>query len=383
MILKKKIIKSLLSIIKINLKIIIFKLLNPSSKIIFFYHPNKLLVFMHIDYIKDLLNQFGDKFLIIYGHEVDKLDEKNYFFVSHGMILNLIFNVDLFLSNNVCDKFTRNSIKIYMHHDIYDTPLVDDNNKRQLFLRLKKYNLIFLPNKKSIIMFENFFKEHNPNSNNNMPKLMEVGYAKLDYLKKDIQLFKSTNNSIVIAPTNRFEKLSMYSHIKELIHILLKNTKSKIVFRPHPSNRKSSKILEIEKIFGKNENFKLDVSYNYLNTYLNSCCLITDLSGTAYTYAFLTKKPVIFFSKNETLINELGYNKFSYFKDRKKIGIVIQELDEIRKIIENIKFLEKSVKDSNDFLEKEMNYLGNSKSRIKQLINEILNKNEDKYLHQK
>jgi hypothetical protein len=112
------------------------------------------------------------------------------------------------------------------------------------------------------------------------------------------------NNSIVIAPTNpiAFEKLSMFNYLEELIDILLTNIESKIIFRPYPSNRKEKKVIEIEKKFNKNPNFNLDISDNYSNIYLKSYCLITDLSGTAYTYAFLTKKPVIFFSKFNTSI---------------------------------------------------------------------------------
>ena len=100
--------------------------------------------------------------------------------------------------------------------------------------------------------------------------------------------------------------------------------------------------------------------------------MITDISGTAYTYAFLTKKPIIFFLINEKLINELGYNELSYLQDRKKIGTIAQSLDHVREAVRNIKFIESKTKISNDLLEKEINYLGNSKNRIKQLINVIL-----------
>ena len=181
------------------------------------------------------------------------------------------------------------------------------------------------------------------------------------------------NNSIVIAPTNpiAFEKLSMFNYLEELIDILLTNIESKIIFRPYPSNRKEKKVIEIEKKFNKNPNFNLDISDNYSNIYLKSYCLITDLSGTAYTYAFLTKKPVIFFSKNEKLINNLEYNKLAYFKDREKVGIVIENASEIISAIKNIKFIERKTKNSIDLLEKDLSYLGNSKNRIKQLINEI------------
>ena len=102
-------------------------------------------------------------------------------------------------------------------------------------------------------------------------------------------------------------------------------------------------------------------------------CLITDISGTAYTYAFLTKKPVIFFSKNEELVDEFGYNERSYFKDRDKVGIIVKNLDEVLNAINNIKYIEKEIRISNSRLEKEeIYYLGNSKNRIKELINEIL-----------
>ena len=81
----------------------------------------------------------------------------------------------------------------------------------------------------------------------------------------------------------------------------------------------------------------MDRSNDYFDTYTNSMCLITDLSGTAYTYAFLTKKPVIFFSKDEKLINSFEFNNLNYFKDREKIGVVVKDFNEIENAITNIK----------------------------------------------
>ena len=37
-----------------------------------------------------------------------------------------------------------------------------------------------------------------------------------------------------------------------------------------------------------NNRFELDTSHNYLKV-IGSCFLISDLSGTAYTYSFLTE----------------------------------------------------------------------------------------------
>ena len=53
------------------------------------------------------------------------------------------------------------------------------------------------------------------------------------------------------------------------------------------------KVREINNKFIDNTSFKLDDSNNYINTYKESDIMIMDLSGTAYTYAFLTYKPVI------------------------------------------------------------------------------------------
>ena len=231
-----------------------------------------------------------------------------------------------------------------------------------------------------MVMFQNFFNKHNSDFNNKIPKLMETGYLKLDYLRKKIKLDRKIDNSIVIAPTDyrHVEKLSIYDDLENLIKNILSNTKFEIFFRPHPSNRNTLKILNIVNSFKNNGNFKLDKNEEYFEVYSKSVCLITDISGTAYTYAFLTNKPVIFFSKNEKLINELGHGKLSYFEDRNKIGAIIKNSNEILEIINNINSLEKKIKISNNSLLKEINYLGNSKNRIKEIINEILIKKNNR-----
>ena len=63
---------------------------------------------------------------------------------------------------------------------------------------------------------------------------------------------------------------------------------------------KKGDITIVKKITNKYQefkNFKLDISSSYLESYAKSNVLITDFSGTAYTYAFSKNSPVIFFSK--------------------------------------------------------------------------------------
>jgi len=365
--------KTFFSLIKLNLIISFNKILYPKKKIIFFYQPNKRLNEESAYYIEDLFKNMEKNFLFFIIFNFPNVKGHNRYFVKQSL-LKWIINVDLFLSNNVCDVFTNKSITIYMHHDIYDTPLIDTKKEKELFDRIIKYDLLFLPNKKSIIMFENFFNKFNLDTAKKIPKILEIGYPKLDYLKNNIKSNKSVNNSIVVAPTDyrHIERLSMFFCLQELIEILLTNTKSEVIFRPHPSNIKDKKILEIEQKFKNNRNFYLDKDNDYFDTYINSMCLITDFSGTAYTYAFFTKRPVIFFSKNEKLINSFEFKNLNYFKDREKIGFVAKDLNDIIKAITNIKHIANKIKVSNDLLEKEINYLGNSKNRIRELINQIL-----------
>tara|TARA_B100000315_G_scaffold156010_1_gene144596 strand:+ start:4000 stop:5124 length:1125 start_codon:yes stop_codon:yes gene_type:complete len=370
--LKKKII-TLINVIKLNIIIFKFKIFNPNKKVIFFYHPRKLLTLIHINYIMDLFNSFNKNYLILYGHEVDKFYEKNHYFVSHSFLLKWIFKVDIFISVNVCDVFTNNSKKIYIHHDISTTPLVNEEKEKILLKRLLKYDFIFAPNKPSVSMFVNFFKKYNSNLNLKIPKIAETGYLRLDYLKKNNNLDGLINNSIVIAPTDyrHIENLSMFNDIEKIIKDLLLETSFNIVFRPYPALKSTLKTLKIKNTYESNKRFKFDTSENYSEIYLKSTCMITDTSGTAYTYAFFTKKPVIFISKNEKFLKELGYNKLDYFVDREKIGIIIEDINEIKNSIKNILSIEKKTKPLNDLLENEITYLGKSKSRIFELIENI------------
>ena len=85
----------------------------------------------------------------------------------------------------------------------------------------------------------------------------------------------------------------------ELISYIIEKFNFNVIFRPHPSNRDDSNILNIKNKFIKNKKSfsNLIFAENYLKNYRKSFfCMITDISGTAYTYAFLNECPVLFFS---------------------------------------------------------------------------------------
>ena len=45
-----------INVIRLNFIILGFKIFNPKKKIIFFYHPRKLLTLIHVHYILDLFD---------------------------------------------------------------------------------------------------------------------------------------------------------------------------------------------------------------------------------------------------------------------------------------------------------------------------------------
>lgn len=136
-----------------------------------------------------------------------------------------------------------------------------------------------------------------------------------------------------MAPTNyvAFKKFSLYSKLDKVISILLKYTNHKIVFRPHPSNLNSAKVKKILKKYKNSKKFYFDKSADYSKIYNDSLCLITDISGTAYTYAFYTKNPVVFYANYQKKI-EKKYKYLNYFKDRKKIGKIFRRLNQFKSI---------------------------------------------------
>ena len=99
--------------------------------------------------------------------------------------------------------------------------------------------------------------------------------------------------------------------MNEILKIIKRKTKLKIVCRPHPANRKhflnESRTSFKEHILSEIPFLKkviIDISEDYSKTYKNSAFMITDLSSTAFTYSFLTFNPVIFYSENESVFKK-------------------------------------------------------------------------------
>ena len=356
----------LVNLFRINFKVFI-SIFFQNKKVIFFFNPNKKLTNITNYYIKDWLGSLKN-FNIIYGYLPD-YEQKNDYKI-YPFLCKYIYGVDVFISTYVCDYFSNRSKRIYIHHDIYDTPLTKKGNYKTLVKKFLNYDLILTPSKISSKMFEKLFKFER-----RKPNIISIGYLKLDYLLQQKKKFSVKKDSIIIAPTdfNAFKKYSIIQQLPELISFIIEKFDFNVIFRPHPSNREHLNVLDIKNKFITNKKFKFDTSENYLKNYRKSLCMITDISGTAYTYAFLNECPVLFFSNK---LIEKNYKNSNYIKDRNKIGFVYRNNKEVLKTIKLIIKKKPMIKKSIVKLRGNLSNFGNVKNQISKMINKLVLKNE-------
>lgn len=336
---------SIKSIILINLKIRIKKIFNKNYKVIFFYFPVKAYQDNIIELIEEIKKIESSSIILGFNAGSSKEIKKfsNSYFLNLGY-LKYITDIDIFLSSYVIYNYPKAKNKIYINHDIYDTPMVNNEQENDLMKTLNKCNYIFLSSEISVENFKNKFFLYLGNNQTKNTKFINTGYLKLDHVFNKLGQIEFTEDSILLAPTlsTMFDEFNITSYLDELINKILTNPRHKLIYRPHPGDYKNDHYREKIQIicdkYKNNNNFNLDDNTSYLKSYKKSKFLITDFSSTAYTYAFSTLKPVIFLSKNEQKLLNTNFKNLFFFKDRENIGKIVENIDNLEKdmdLIEN------------------------------------------------
>ena len=359
---------SVTSIVRINLFIFLKKKIQQ-KKIIFFYFPVK----SYQENILELVDELkkNNQFTILLGYNASTFQEinkyNNSFFLNLGY-LKYIYNIDIFLSSYVVYNLPNASNKVYINHDIYDTPMVNENNEKNLIYALNKCNYIFLSSEIAIIALEKKINLYLEDNNKKNLKLINTGYLKLDHVHKKVYKSSISEDAILLAPTlsSMFLEYNLSPFLDEIIHEILNDKKFKLIYRPHPGDAKNNHIKKIREKYTSNKNFFLDLDTSYLDSYAKSKILITDFSGTAYTYAFSKLRPVIFISRNEKVLKQSNLNDLYFFKDRHDVGEIIENIYDINNEIYSIydkintyseiikKLREKRIKYFNDSIEQNL-----------------------------
>ena len=379
-----KFLRSMYSIVIINLFITFKNIFNDKTKIIFFYFPVKSDQAAILDFIKAIKIQVNCHVLCGYNLSTEKEINviNNSYFLDLGY-LSFIKNIDIFVSNYVVYKYPKAKDKIYINHDIYDTPMVDIGEDDGLMNALIKCNYIFLSSDIQISLIQkkiNTYLKKNNQINNT--KLINTGYLKLDHVTRKIENYGVKEDSILLAPTlsTRLKNFNINSYLINLIEKILNDNKFNLIYRPHPADiynlQLKKDVDKINDIFNSNRNFLLDTNSSYLESYSKSKFLLTDFSGTAYTYAFSTLKPVIFYSPHDNnLLKTENFSDLSFFKDREKIGRVVKD---IKSLNQEIDFINSNIieikKNIFDLRHSRIKYFANSSSQSVLEIKKILEK---------
>lgn len=168
-------------------------------------------------------------------------------------------------------------------------------------------------------------------------KLISAGYGQLEQLHKSYQSMeqvKRTRPKVLIAPSWQYDNI-LDSCIDDLLGQLL-GKGYEVVVRPHPEYVKRYKPRMdqiVERYAGHDpEELKFELDFTSNNSVFDSDVLITDWSGTAYEFSFVTLKPSVFIDTTPK-INNPEYKKLDIepleFSLRSQVGVQVKpnELD--------------------------------------------------------
>jgi GT2 family glycosyltransferase/CDP-glycerol glycerophosphotransferase (TagB/SpsB family) len=172
-------------------------------------------------------------------------------------------------------------------------------------------------------------------------RLLPIGYPKLDGQRRLLAASglapAGDVPTVVFAPTHAYyinEQFSVLGqHGEEIVSRLL-DQGMRVVFRPHMVSWKDQDRHTVEQIVLRhsgNPLFEVDRSGNYFETYARADVMLTDISGTGFTFAFTFGRPAVYFAPDAA--SEEGKSGIQ-FDDRDKIGFVARTLDDVEALID-------------------------------------------------
>ena len=362
---------------------------NRKLKVLIFYFPLKAYNENLIELINILKKNTNLLVLLIHNKysEYALVKQKHSYLLDFGFLSFIPFSnsflsrIDLFISAYAVYIFPPNSKIIYISHDIADAHMVNKEIEKKIFLSFfSKIHFIFLPTNTTVKYFLKKIQLFLVNKKLKAPKIINTGYLKLDHVRRKLDLINNKKDSILLAPTGNhmLKNFNISNDLLSIIDNLLNKTKNKIIFRPHPFDlTKKGNINYVNKIADKfkgYKNFTIDLSISYLKSYSKAKLLITDFSGTAYTFAFSTLSPIIFYSRNEEKFKKTKYSNLSYFKDRLRIGYISKDVAHLTNLINKSNLINKKMKNKIISLRKKrIKYLDKSLKKTHDEILDILN----------
>lgn len=199
--------------------------------------------------------------------------------------------------------------------------------------------------------------------------IVKYGFCLIDDMTKEYEAREHKNNivpTILIGPSWSEDNIADLC-IDEILEQLL-GRGYKIIFRPHPQyvRHYKEKLLALKEKYALNDDFELQIDFSSNDTVMDADILMTDWSGIAYEYSFVTLKPSLFIDTPMKVMNP-DYEKLDVepfdIKIRNKIGISLKldELDRLPEVVERLLNNPEFSKDSMRKIKEEYLYnVGNS-----------------------
>jgi len=317
--------------------------IDPKQKTLAVYYPSKAYrANLGSEWMPEEVRKKGYNVIFLFGTiRGDEYEQRPYsYYAGHDLVQHFEF-VDVFIYPCLMDGLPRRSKKVLFVHDIYDSPSGKDeaplestpgsDEPQQISPLLDELDYAFIPCRalmgNTLICVTKYIRSR---------PLWRIpgGYIKLDRNLRYFESHKAAVDSLIYAPTvceDVFEDyVSLPRHGGDIVAALLESFPDyRIIFRPHPHTLETEYVKRIEERFRGKERFSFDSNASfYMDNYCRSAAMVTDMSGTAFTYAFTTLRPVVFFSHNEQTV-EGAFNEVRYFRDREKIGCVVTSTEEL------------------------------------------------------
>ena len=168
-------------------------------------------------------------------------------------------------------------------------------------------------------------------------RLLPAGYPKLDLMltsqsNKQGAPHSSGKLTVVYAPTHIYETNEAFATIRrygETVISALLARDYRVIFRPHPLSFTDADRDVIDRIcglHGSDPRFSLDKTKDYTKSYASADLMVTDISGTGFTFSLTFSRPCIFFAPDGEA--ERGLTGIQ-FDSRQRIGAVVRNIDEL------------------------------------------------------
>jgi len=244
-------------------------------------------------------------------------------------------------------SYVRKDIEyIYIPHGM------DSNNLTMRKGSTAHYDTVF-----AIGKYQKEEEEKNNEVYNLNRKIVEWGYTVFDDMLSNYEANKDTINAensettVLIAPS--WQKDNIIDLCLEDILDSMKNTKYKVIVRPHPQQVRhmKDKFESMKEQYKDNKNIEIQTDFSSNKTVYSADLVVTDWSSIANEFAYTTKKPVLFVDTPMKIMNP-DYEKLEIepinIWSRNVMGqsISVEDCKKINEVVERI------LKEKDDYKEK-------------------------------